>query len=181
MSEGSLATVVDKSRPQSFDHASKSPDATPEAKPRPWEQKMYPCLKTHRYDRGTKLDNGADIEWWSRELSAFKYTVRPLQTQYLLEDVPEGWDAIVHPEGSLYFWDRAHMCLLHRTHCVPNILMEAFLCDPEVLNKIEDFAACLYKVARDGDMTHLGLSSSSNWKQTPPTTQKPRITGHTTL
>lgn len=55
MSEGSLATVVDKSRPQSFDHASKSPDATPEAKPRPWEQKMYPCLKTHRYDRGTKL------------------------------------------------------------------------------------------------------------------------------
>lgn len=33
------------------------------------------------------------------------------------------------------------------------ILTEAWLCDPEVLDEIEDFAACLFKVARDGDMT----------------------------
>lgn len=57
ISEGSLATVVDKSGPHFSEvsgDVSKVLGALPEGRPRR-EQKMYPCLKTHRYDRGTTL------------------------------------------------------------------------------------------------------------------------------
>ncbi|TFY63078.1 hypothetical protein EVJ58_g3460 [Rhodofomes roseus] len=90
-------------------------------------QRMFPALKTHRYDRGTKLEE-----------SSFEYTVRPVQTKYSLEGVPDGWEAVTHPEGCLYFYNRAR-----------KIYTEAWLCDPETLDEIEDFAALLEEVARD--------------------------------
>lgn len=78
------------------------------------------------------------------------------------EGVPEGWDAVVHPEGSLYFWDRARVRLRHSTRhsnyesqqaSPQNIFTDAWLCDPEVLSEIEDFATCLEEMAREGNMT----------------------------
>ncbi|KAH9922509.1 uncharacterized protein B0H18DRAFT_1017929 [Fomitopsis serialis] len=64
-----------------------------------------------------------------------KYTVQPMQTKYPLEGVPDGWEAVTHPEGGLYFYDPAR-----------KIYTEAWLCDPDVLDEIEDFAAQLRRV-----------------------------------
>ncbi|KAI0717330.1 hypothetical protein C8Q72DRAFT_891558 [Fomitopsis betulina] len=70
-----------------------------------------------QYDRGTKLQE-----------RTFEYTIEPMQMSYPLEGAPDLWEAHTHPEGALYFRHR------HR-----RIYTEAWLCDPEVLDEIEDF------------------------------------------
>ncbi|KAH9836352.1 uncharacterized protein C8Q71DRAFT_762021 [Rhodofomes roseus] len=94
-------------------------------------QKMYPALATHRYDKGIKLQE-----------RPFEYVVQPMQTSYPLEDVPVEWVAHTHPEGCLYFYNRAR-----RTYT------EAWLCDPEILEEIEDFAVRLEELVRSLEFT----------------------------
>ncbi|TFY63080.1 hypothetical protein EVJ58_g3462 [Rhodofomes roseus] len=92
---------------------------------------MYPALATHRYDKGIKLQE-----------RPFEYVVQPMQTSYPLEDVPVEWVAHTHPEGCLYFYNRAR-----RTYT------EAWLCDPEILEEIEDFAVRLEELVRSLEFT----------------------------
>ncbi|KZT69939.1 hypothetical protein DAEQUDRAFT_725919 [Daedalea quercina L-15889] len=90
-------------------------------------QKMYPTLQTHRYDRGTKLQE-----------CDFEYEVEPMQMRYPLENAPAEWEAYTHPEGALYFYHRSR-----------RIYTEAWLCDPAILEEVEDFAFRLEEAARD--------------------------------
>ncbi|KAH9922512.1 uncharacterized protein B0H18DRAFT_514205 [Fomitopsis serialis] len=55
-----------------------------------------------------------------------------MQTTYPLEHVPVGWEGHTHPEGALYFYNKDR-----KTYT------EAWLCDPDILEEIEDFAARL--------------------------------------
>ncbi|KZT04473.1 uncharacterized protein LAESUDRAFT_296031 [Laetiporus sulphureus 93-53] len=87
----------------------------------------YPVLWTERYDRKRILEN--------RE---FKWETKAMNMTYPLEGKPEGWEALTHPEGQLYFF-----------HPTRLIYTDEYLCDPNVLREIEDFVAVLDRIVEE--------------------------------
>ncbi|CCM03271.1 uncharacterized protein FIBRA_05399 [Fibroporia radiculosa] len=87
-------------------------------------QTLYPILQTRRYDKVSVLEDLESV-----------FIVKPLETTFPRSNVPLGWEALVHPEGALYFY-----------HPEKKIFTEAYLCDPDIFLEIDDFAAQVEEV-----------------------------------
>ena len=76
-------------------------------------------------------------------------------TVYNRENVPDAWEAHTHPEGILYFRHkkrvrlRARVAYLLLTARLQRIYTEAWLCDSEELEEIEDFLVRLDEEVQD--------------------------------
>jgi len=91
-----------------------------------------------------------------------EFTVKAMNVVYPLEGVPQGWEALTHPEGALYFF-----------HPDRRIYTNAYLCDHETYAEIEDFAALLDDMLKVAKVelppdAELALELEDNLEQDPP-------------